>query len=140
MFIFCFFNKVLLHLIRNFASMDFDIELRFQRLKKFLEHQEGEGMDIQAILFLIGVNELGIGYKNYTKNEKTDLFHIAICTLLEPYGYYEFEGRDADQWPHFKLLKKLPSLNDKEQQHLLKEAVLDYFIDNGYYDEAHSND
>jgi hypothetical protein len=120
--------------------MDFDIELRFQRLKKHLEHQEGEGMDIQAILFLIGVNELGLGYKNFTKNEKTDLFHVAICTLLEPYGYYAFEGRDEDQWPHFKLLKKLPPLNDKDQQHLLKEAILDYFIDNGYYDETHSND
>ena len=85
--------------------MDFDIELRFQKLKTHLEEKFGEGMDVQAILFLIGVNELGIGYKNYTKSEKTDLFHIAICTLLEPYGYYEFEGRDPENWPHYKLHK-----------------------------------
>lgn len=116
--------------------MDYALELRFQQMKKSLEEKFGDGMDVQALLFLIGVNELGIGYKNFTKNEKTDLFHIAICTLLEPYGYYEFEGRDADNWPHFKLMQELPPLNDREQQHLLKEAMLDYFIQNGYYQEV----
>ncbi len=116
--------------------MDYDIELRFQRLKSTLELEHGEDMDMQAILFLIGVNELGIGYKNYTKAEKTDLFHVAICTLLEPYGYYSFDGRDKDNWPHFTLLKELPPLSTNDQQHLMKEAILDYFIQNDYYTEA----
>ena len=35
--------------------MDYDIELRFQKLKKALEKDFGEGMDVQALLFLIGV-------------------------------------------------------------------------------------
>ena len=78
------------------CTMDHDIELRFQKLKTHLELTFGEGMDLQAMLFLIGVNELGLGYKNFSKQEKTDLFHIAICTLLEPFGYYEFEGRDEE--------------------------------------------
>jgi hypothetical protein len=116
--------------------MDYDIEIRFQKLKASLEEKFGEGMDVQAILFLIGVNELGVGYRNFTKAEKTDLFHIAICTLLEPYGYYEFEGRDAEEWPHFKLNKQLPPLEHREQQHLLKESMLDYFIQNDYYIET----
>jgi hypothetical protein len=115
--------------------MDHDIELRFQKLKASLEEKFGEGLDVQAILFLIGVNELGEGYKNFTKSEKTDLFHIAICTLLEPYGYYTYEGRDKDNWPHFTLNKQLPALAHNEQQHLLKESMLDYFIQNGYYSE-----
>jgi hypothetical protein len=116
--------------------MDFDIELRFQKLKASLEEKFGEGMDVQAILFLIGVNELGSGYRNFSKSEKTDLFHIAICTLLEPYGYYEFQGHDEQNWPHFKLNKELPALEDREQQHLLKEAMLDYFIQNDYFSET----
>jgi hypothetical protein len=115
--------------------MDYDIELRFQKLKTALEEKFGEGMDVQAILFLIGVNELGMGYQNFSKNQKTDLFHIAICTILEPYGYYEFEGRDNDNWPHFKLVKQLPSLTHNEQQHLMKEAMIDYFIQNQYVSE-----
>ena len=115
--------------------MDYDIELRYQKLKAHLEKEHGEGMDIQGILFLIGVNELETGYKNFTKAEKTDLFHVAICTLLEPYGYYEFQGRDEENWPHFKLNKNLPPLSHNEQQHLLKESMLDYFIQNDYYEE-----
>ena len=118
-----------------FCTMDFDIEIRFQNLMKHLEITFGGGMDVQAILFLIGVNELGQGHKNYTKAEKTDLLHIAICTLLEPYGYYEFEGRDAENWPHFKLLKTIPPISDREQQHLIKEAMIDYFVANEYYAE-----
>lgn len=112
--------------------MDFDVELRFQKVKAHLEKTFGEGMDVQAILFLIGVNELGIGYKDFSKNEKTDLMHIAICTLLEPYGYYKFQGRDEDQWPHFELTRKLPSLTEREQQHLIKEAIIGYFEENDY--------
>lgn len=112
--------------------MDFDVELQYQKVKKDLEGKFDGELDVQAILFLVGVNELGIGYKDFSKSEKTDLLHIAICTLLEPYGYYEFEGRDEDQWPHFKLIKELPPLNSREQQHLLKEAIIAYFLENDY--------
>jgi hypothetical protein len=53
----------------------------------------------------------------------------------EPYGHYEFDYRDEENWPHFKLMNNLPHLSHSEQQHLIKEAMLDYFIQNGYYSE-----
>lgn len=112
--------------------MDYDVELRFQRVKKEIEKSMGDGLDVQSMMFLIGVNELGIGYKDFSKAEKTDLLHVAICTLLEPYGYYEYEKRDEENWPHFKLVKELPNLNDRDQQHLIKEAMIDYFEQNDY--------
>ena len=93
-------------------------------------------MDVQAILFLIGVDEVGLGYQKYSKQEKTELMHVAICTILEPSGYYIFEGRDEDNWPHFKLVKDLPTLDHREQQHLMKEALLEYFISNDIYSES----
>lgn len=114
--------------------MDYDIELNFQKVKTSLETTFGGGLDMQSILFLIGVNELGAGHKEFSKKEKTELLHVAICTLLEPYGYYEFEGRDDDNWPHFAILKKLPQLDHREQQHLMKEAMIAYFIQNDYVD------
>ncbi|MFK7785808.1 MAG: hypothetical protein AB8B56_11865 [Crocinitomicaceae bacterium] len=114
--------------------MDYDIELKFQRLKTELEKTFGGGLDVQAILFLIGVNELGIGHKDFSKQEKTELLHVAVCTLLEPYGYYEFEGRDEDNWPHFKLIQNLPQLEHRDQQHLIKEAMIAYFSQNDYVD------
>ena len=49
--------------------------------------------DLEAILFLIGIQELGrIPKENFSKEEKKDLMHIAICTLLENDGFFEFEG------------------------------------------------
>jgi hypothetical protein len=118
-----------------FCTMDHDIELRFQKLQKHLEKDFGPGMDMSTFLFLVGVNELGMGHQTFSKQQKMELMHIAICTLLEPYGYYTFNGRDADLWPHFILNQQLPPLNHQQQQHLLKEALLDYFIKNEYYHE-----
>lgn len=119
-------------MIHYLRPMDHDVELRFQKVKTELEKKFGEGMDMQAILFLIGVNELGLGYRDFSKSEKTDLLHVAICTLLEPYGYYKFEGKDEDEWPHFNLIKPLPPLESREQQHLIKEAMIAYFQENDY--------
>ncbi len=112
--------------------MDHEIEIKFQAVIKELEKEFGEGMDVQAILFLIGVNELGIGYKDFSKSEKTDVLHIAVCTILEPYGYYKFSHRDEENWPHFTLEKEIPPINGREQQYLIKEAITDYLIINNY--------
>ena len=92
-----------------------------------LEARFGEGLDVDAVIFLVGAQELGQGYRTFKKHEKTDLMHIAICRLLMPYGYYEYMGMDEDGWPHYKALAKLPQLNPKQQSLLMKEALLDYF-------------
>ncbi len=118
----------------NFVLMDHEVEIRFQKLKKEIEKSIGAGeMDVPSILFLIGVNELGVGYKDFSKSEKTDLMHIAICTLLEPHGFYRFLGNDEDNWPHFELVEELPPLDHQQQQHLLKDAIITYFEENGYF-------
>ncbi len=119
--------------------MDYDLELRFQKLVKKLEEDFGGGLDTQGILFLIGVQELGLGYQKFKKHEKTDLMHVAICTLLEPHGHYEFIGRDEENWPHFKLVEELPPLTERDQQHLIKEAIIDYFIQNEIYSLEEDN-
>jgi hypothetical protein len=85
--------------------------------------------DLQGIIFLIGVQELGQGNRKFSKDEKQDLMHIATCKLLSSYGYYELEGSDEEGWPHWKLVEKLPVLSLKEQDMLLKKAVVNYFRD-----------
>jgi hypothetical protein len=84
-------------------------------------------MDLQGVLFLMGVQELGQGYKKYTKAEKGDLMHIATCKLLSQYGYYLLKGLDEEGWPHWELVQKLPPLSLREQDLLLKQAVIEYF-------------
>ena len=95
----------------------------------------GEIMDVQDLIYLIGIQELGIIKKKFKKDEKIDLMHIAVCRLLEPYGYYEFEGKDNDRWPHYRLVHPLPKLKPGEQSVLIKEAILNYFDQNDAFDE-----
>jgi len=83
--------------------------------------------DLNAVLFLIGVQELGQGRKYFEKEEKQDLMHIGICKVLSLSGYYELEGLDKDGWPHWKLVKKLPHFDLLEQEKLLKMLVIEYF-------------
>ena len=107
--------------------MDFELEKRFRDAIKPLSEQLGEAPDLESVIFLIGVQELGKGVRTFKKDEKIQLMHIAVCTLLEPYGHYEFDEFDRDGWPHFKLLKSLPPLGEDEQKRLMKEAVIHYF-------------
>lgn len=85
--------------------------------------------DLNTVLFLIGVRELGHGVKSFSKEEKQDLIHIAICRLLSQQGYYVLEGMDEDGWPHWKLEKPVPYHNMVEQVVLMKSLVIEYFFD-----------
>ena len=98
----------------------------WEKLTQSLANTYGEEPDLQKILFLIGIQELGKGPMKYSKDEKQDLMHIAVCRLMSQFGYYELEGLDQDGWPHWKLVKKLPPLTLKEQDLLLKQAVIEY--------------
>lgn len=99
----------------------------WKRLLAKLKEMQGEEPQIDGILFLIGVQELGMGYRKFKKDDKLNVMHIAICTLLEPYGFYEFLGRDADGWPHWELKENLPPLDAKQQNKLMVGAIVDYF-------------
>lgn len=107
--------------------LNLDLQKQWAELINKLEERFGEGLDLDAILFLIGVQELGQGYRTFKKSEKLDLMHIAICRVLSQYGYYEYVGIDDQGWPHYKNLAKLPKLNPNAQSLLMKEAILEYF-------------
>lgn len=90
---------------------------------------DGERPNLDTILFLIGVQELGKGSKKFTKDDKINLMHIAVCAVLEPYGYYRFDGRDADGWPQFEFVESLPELKSNEQSLLIRRGIIQYFED-----------
>jgi len=105
-----------------------DLDILWEKLLFGLAETIGKKpADLDTVLFLIGVQELGKGVKNFTKEEKQDLMHIGICKVLSLSGFYELEGLDEQGWPHWKLIKKLPHLNLKDQENMLKIQVIDYF-------------
>jgi hypothetical protein len=109
-------------------KQDLDLPRHWQALLIQLEQLIGKRpKDLNAVLFVIGMQELGQGAKRFSKEEKQDLMHIAICKVLSLSGYYDLEGLDKDGWPHWKLIKKLPHFDLLEQEKLLKMHVLEYF-------------
>jgi len=115
-------------------SRDILLKERWELVVQKLSNQfaDGELMDLDAIIYLIGVQELGQLHREYKKDHKLDLMHVAICKLLEPYGYYEFDFFDDEGWPHYKVKEQLPHLKAGEQSVLMKEAIVNYFVETEY--------
>lgn len=112
-------------------SRDQQLKERWEKLVTLLSNQfsQGEDLDLDAIIYLIGVQELGKVHNKFKKDEKLNLMHIAICRLLEPYGFYEFDFFDEEGWPHYTVKEELPPLKAGEQSVLMKEAIVNYFIE-----------
>ena len=113
---------------------DEQLKKHWEELVKKLSAQfaDGDSLELDAIIYLIGVQELGQYHRKYKKNDKLDLMHIAICRLLEPYGYYEFDFFDEEGWPHYTVKEELPPLKAGEQAILMKEAIVGYFLEKEY--------
>ena len=112
-------------------SRDEQLKQRWESVVIILSEKfsSGEDLDLEGIIYLIGVQELGKFKRVFAKDEKVNLMHIAICRLLEPYGYYEFEYFDKDGWPHYKVKEELPPLKAGEQTILMKDAIVNYFVE-----------
>lgn len=112
-------------------ARDEQLKHRWEEVVALLSNRfaDGENLDLDAVIYLVGVQELGQLHRKFKKDEKINLMHIAICRLLEPFGYYEFEYFDEEGWPHYKVLEQLPNLKAGEQSVLMKEAIVQYFIE-----------
>ena len=112
-------------------SRDIQLKERWENVVAILSNQfsQGEDLDLDAIIYLIGVQEFGRFQQLFKKDEKLNLMHIAICRLLEPYGYYQFDFVDKEGWPHYNIKEELPPLKAGEQSVLMKEAIVNYFIE-----------
>lgn len=94
----------------------------------FFENQFDKKPDLNAILFLIGIRELGeLPEKKFSKEEKTYLMHMANCKLFSYSGYYLMNGHDKNGWPVWENLKPLPNLTLIEQEHVLRQHIIEYF-------------
>ncbi|AQG81461.1 hypothetical protein [Spirosoma montaniterrae] len=108
----------------NENLIDTEWELLLDQLQQLVGKRPA---DLNAVLFLIGVQELGRGPRRFSKEAKQDLMHIAVCRVLSQSDYYEFDGYDKDGWPQWKLLKPIPHADLLGQESFLKRHVILYF-------------
>ncbi len=105
-----------------------EVNIKWEELRKVIAHDFDTDLpDIKVMLFLIGVQELGQGAKQFSKREKEELMHIATCRLFSSMGFYELQGLDDDGWPHWQLVKPIPNYTLLEQEMILKSLIIDYF-------------
>lgn len=103
-----------------------DLNTHWERLVNRLEKQFNDEVSLKGILYLIGIQELNFGIKDYSREEKINVLHVATCKLLSYYGYYKFSGIDNDGWPHYIELKAVHNLSKEEQKNLIKRAIIKY--------------
>jgi hypothetical protein len=109
-------------------SLNEEIRLKWSQVMDFFEKKFDKKPDLNAILFLIGIRELGeLPEKNFTKEEKTYLMHMANCKLFSYSGYYQMNGIDRKGWPVWENLKPLPNLTLFEQENILRQHIIEYF-------------
>ncbi|WP_028786491.1 hypothetical protein [Terrimonas ferruginea] len=109
-----------------------DLQTRWWTLEAKLVERFGKKPDMETILFLIGIQELGDVNRKFSKEQKQDLMHVAVCSLLSQSGYYEREGTDDEGWPHFRQLKDMPVMSPIDQENFLRDHVLLYFETHGF--------
>lgn len=108
---------------------DWQFEFEWARVQNFVRTtmRRETPPDLNTVLFLIGIQELGRWKRNFTKEEKQDLMHIGVCRLLSTEGFYEFVGRDEDGWPHFRQVLEMHPESATEQEKRLKHYAIEYF-------------
>lgn len=112
---------------------DSELKGRWEKLIDLLTEQFSEGaeIEVEGVLYLIGLQEFGKPHERLKKEDNVNLIHIGLCTVLEPYGYYRFDFIDEQGWPHFELVEPLPNLKPGEQSILVKNGIVDYFVRRG---------
>lgn len=108
---------------------------KWQLILTKLEGQFGKKLDMNAILLIIGIRELGSLKEKFTKEEKVRLMHIAVCRLFSNSGYYELAGVNSKGWPQWQKLKDLPFVDVFEQETLMRHHIVAYFEEEEIYED-----
>ena len=64
--------------------MSSELKTKWNNLKTKLsvDFSDNEIIDLDSIIFLIGIQELGQFQKRFNKQKKLEVIHIAVCKLL----------------------------------------------------------
>lgn len=108
---------------------EWQLEFEYLKVRHFVKNKmnKSELPDLNALLYLIGIQETNVFKKTFSKEEKQDLMHVGTCHLLSMHGYFEFIGNDQDGWPHYKQVRVLPVEGVNAQEMFLKECIITYF-------------
>ncbi|HEX7070849.1 MAG TPA: hypothetical protein VF190_08585 [Rhodothermales bacterium] len=112
---------------RCLAVPDEDLNRSWTQLRDSLAERFGPNLGIEGILFLIGIQESGLGYEpRLRKERKQDLIMLGTHHALETLGIYRRVDAEGDEsgWRREVGVPRLP-IDDQEK--LLRIGIIRYF-------------
>jgi len=112
-----------------FLMEQWELEFNWLHLRNTLKEKLNmENLpDLNVVLILVGIQELGFTPPEMTKEIKQDLMHIGVCSLLSQLGIYSLDSIDEEGWPHYIQTEKIAVQGEQAQENLLIECALKYF-------------
>jgi hypothetical protein len=101
--------------------------MTWETLLEAVQARYGGSPSEEALLFLVGLHEMGTYPEGEEKQVKADLIHVGTLTLLERAGFMRRTGTDAQGWPVWERTQPLPAWSPAEQRRFLREALIQYF-------------
>ena len=84
-------------------------------------------VDLNGVLFLVGVRERGLTFQKFSKEEKLNLINLGSCTLYNEMGLIELSGIDKDGWPVFRQKALAPAIAEELKLKTLQDCAIRYF-------------
>ena len=87
----------------------------------------GIEVDLNGVLFLVGIRERGLIFGQFTKEEKVNLINLGSCTLYREMGLVDLIGVDKEGWPVFRQKALAPMIAEELKLKTLQDCALKYF-------------
>jgi len=84
-------------------------------------------IDLNGVLFLVGIRERGLTFQPFSKEEKMSLINLGSCTLYLEMGLTEKTGVDKDGWPVFTQKSLALVVTEERKNKVLQDCALRYF-------------
>jgi len=101
--------------------------LEWAKVKEWVHQRFGKYPSVTTLLFIIGLQEIGILIDGLEKEEKEEVIHVGNCTVLGLGGYYKRLRTDIEGWPHFEPTSALDGLTAENQESVIKHYIIEYF-------------
>jgi len=84
-------------------------------------------VDLNGVLFLVGMRERGLSFQTFTKEEKLTLINLGSCTLYLEMGLVTRSGTDHQGWPVFHQNTLAPVISEERKLKTLQDCAIRYF-------------
>ena len=105
-------------------------ERRWQSLLSDVESKFGRKPDVDALLFLMGIQSVGRGFEpDLPKERKQSLIMEGSYLAFETLGLYQRMGLERNGFWIWEKTGDIPKLDVDDQEKLLQIGILNYFED-----------